>query len=48
MPWTAVAVTFDFAPHLVVRSLRRGHENDSFGKLAELLCVVALAATHSS
>jgi hypothetical protein len=41
-------MAFDFAPHLVVRGMRRGHENDLFGTLAELLCVAAFAATHSS
>jgi hypothetical protein len=39
---------FDFAPHLVVSGLRRSHEHDPFDTLAELLRVVALAATHSA
>ena len=48
MLWTAPAMAFDFAAHFVVRGLRRGHKNHPPGTLAELLRVVALAATHSS
>jgi hypothetical protein len=41
-------MAFDFATHLVVRGVGRGHENNPPGTLAELLSVVALAATNSS
>jgi hypothetical protein len=45
---TATTMAVDFPPHLIVRGLRCGHENNPAGTLAQLLRVVAFAATHSS